>query len=70
MSGLERSAFFLFGKFEWMQLVYFDDILWSVGDRGGIEKLITIVFFYSALGLPFAWESFQAASSASGSASS
>ncbi|CAE7227317.1 unnamed protein product [Symbiodinium natans] len=59
MSGLGRSAFFLFGKFGWMQLVYVDDLLWLVGDKGGIEKLITVIFYYSALGLPFAWKKFS-----------
>ena len=59
MSGLGRSAFFLFGKFGWMQLIYVDDILWLVGDKDGIEKLFTVIFYYSALGLPFAWKKFS-----------
>ena len=59
MSGLGRLAFFLFGKFGWMQLIYVDDILWLVGDKGGIEKLITVIFYYSALGLPLAWKKFS-----------
>ena len=59
MSGLGRSAFFLYGKFGWMQLIYIGDILWLVGDKSGIEKLVTIIFYYSARGSPFAWKKFS-----------
>ena len=28
-----------------MQLINVDDILWLVGDKGGIEKLVTIILY-------------------------
>ena len=58
MAGVGRSSFYLFGKLGWMQLVYVDDILWLVGEKGGIEKLMTVIFYYTALGLPLAWKKF------------
>ena len=42
-----------------MQLIYVDDILWLVGDKGGVEKLFTVIFYYSVLGLQFAQKKFS-----------
>ena len=59
MAGLGRSAFYILGRAALMQLVYVDDLVWLVGEKGGLEKLMVVVLYYAALGLPFAWHKFK-----------
>ena len=59
MAGLGRSAFYVLGRAAIMQLIYVDDLVWLVGEKGGLEMLIAVVFYYTALGLPFAWHKFK-----------
>ena len=59
MAGLGRSAFYVLGRAALMQLIYVDDLVWLVGEKGGLEKLIAVVFYYAVLGLPFAWHKFK-----------
>ena len=42
-----------------MQFVSVDDLVWLVGEKGGLEKLMAVVPYYAALGLPFAWHKFK-----------
>ena len=58
MSGLGRAAYYLWGKLGIMQLVYVDDLLWLVGEKGGIEHVVLVIFFYVLMGLPFSWKKF------------
>ena len=60
MSGLGRAAFYMLGKSGVMQLVYVDDLLWLVGEKGGIELLVMVIYFYALIGLPFSWKSLLA----------
>ena len=58
MSGLGRAAYYLWGKLGILQLVYVDDLLWLVGEKGGIEHVVLVIFFYVLMGLPFSWKKF------------
>ena len=60
MSGRGRAAFYMLGKSGITQLVYVDDLLWSVGEKGGVELLVMVIYFYALIGLPFSWKSLLA----------
>ena len=59
MSGLGRAAYYLHGKLALSQLVYVDDLLWIAGEKGALEHVVLIIFFYTLLGLPFSWKKFR-----------
>ena len=58
MSGIGRAEFYLTQKRALMHLVYVDDLIWIAGEKGGLEQIMLLVFFYTLLGVPFAWRKF------------
>ena len=53
-SGIGRAGFYLTHKRELMHLVYVDDLKWIAGEKGGLEQIMLLAFFYTLLGPPFA----------------
>ena len=55
MAALGRAALYFVGEVEIWQLIYADDFSWTASGPHFFVHLISLLLFYTILGIPFAW---------------